>query len=144
MTHLGKHGNIVGLKDSSGDRDLISVYLNEQSATFSVFTGNAGLTHFALKAGASGGILAAALFAPQLCLAVYDAMARKDEPTAVATQAKLSPMAATIVGELGVPGVKAAMDAVGLHGGPVRPPLISMGDEGGLAKMTSALSALSS
>jgi dihydrodipicolinate synthase/N-acetylneuraminate lyase len=32
-----------------------------------------------------------------------------------------------VVGELGVPGVKAALDAVGRSGGPVRPPLADLG-----------------
>jgi dihydrodipicolinate synthase/N-acetylneuraminate lyase len=35
-------------------------------------------------------------------------------------------VARVIVGELGVPGVKAAMDAVGLTGGPVRAPLLPL------------------
>jgi dihydrodipicolinate synthase/N-acetylneuraminate lyase len=36
-------------------------------------------------------------------------------------------MASDIVAGLGVPGVKAALDAVGLVGGPVRQPLLALG-----------------
>jgi 4-hydroxy-2-oxoglutarate aldolase len=42
---------------------------------------------------------------------------------ATAAQARLTPLAARIVGGMGVAGVKAALDAVGLHGGAPRPPL---------------------
>jgi dihydrodipicolinate synthase/N-acetylneuraminate lyase len=38
-------------------------------------------------------------------------------------QERLAPLDKEIVGKLGPAGVKAAMDAVGLYGGPVRPPL---------------------
>lgn len=126
VSELAKHENIIGIKDSSGDRDLLSVYVNEQSPTFSVLTGSGSLLHFALKTGARGGVLAVALFAPELSVALYDAVARGHEAPAVAAQARLGPMATRIVAELGVPGVKAALEALGLHGGPVRPPLKSL------------------
>jgi dihydrodipicolinate synthase/N-acetylneuraminate lyase len=45
-----------------------------------------------------------------------------------AAQAKLHPIGARIVGELGVPGVKAALDRVGLSGGPLRLPLIPISE----------------
>lgn len=123
VTELATHGNIVGIKDSSGDRDLISVYVNAQGRNFSVLTGSGSLLQASLDAGARGAILAVALFAPALSLAVYDAMSAGDDRAAAAAQARLEPLAAGIVGALGVAGVKAALDAVGLQGGPVRSPL---------------------
>jgi dihydrodipicolinate synthase/N-acetylneuraminate lyase len=45
---------------------------------------------------------------------------------ATAAQARLTPLGAKIVGELGVAGVKAAMDRVGMCGGPVRSPLVPL------------------
>ena len=123
---LAKHENIIGIKDSSGDRDLLSVYLTEQSDRFSVATGSGALLHFALKTGARGGVLAVSLFAPELCIAVYDAMERGQEGTALAAQARLGPMSNRIVADFGVAGVKAALDALGHNGGPVRPPLVSL------------------
>lgn len=123
VTELSTHGNIAGIKDSAGDRDLITVYVNTQRRDFSVLTGSGSLLHAALHAGARGAILAVALFAPELSRSVYDAVAANDEAAAAAAQARLTPMASTIVGALGVAGVKAALDVVGLHGGAVRPPL---------------------
>jgi 4-hydroxy-2-oxoglutarate aldolase len=54
----------------------------------------------------------------------------------------MKPLATTIVAELGVPGVKAAMDAVGLHGGPVRAPLQDL-DTAGRARVAALMSGLS-
>jgi 4-hydroxy-2-oxoglutarate aldolase len=123
VAELAMHPNIIGIKDSSGNRELFASYMNAQSPTFSVLTGNAQMFQHALELGAPGGILAGALFAPALALEIYDAALRGDGEAAAAGQARLSPLGATIVGELGVAGVKAAMDCVGLSGGPVRSPL---------------------
>lgn len=129
VRELAEHANIVGLKDSSGDRELLSAYVSAQREDFSVLTGSGSAYQSALAAGARGGILAMALFAPELSLALFAAMARGDTAAATAAQARLTPLAATIVGTMGVAGVKAALDAIGLHGGPVRPPLPPLPDD---------------
>ena len=41
----------------------------------------------------------------------------------------VAPLHTHIVGKLGVAGVKSAMDAVGLFGGPVRAPLAALRDK---------------
>lgn len=126
VAELAQHENVIGIKDSSGQRDLLAGYLEAQSPTFSVITGNAPLFQHSMASGARGGILAVALFAAALSLDVQAAVKRGDDAAATAAQARLSPVGMKIVGELGVPGVKAAMDAVGLHGGPVRSPLLPL------------------
>jgi 4-hydroxy-2-oxoglutarate aldolase len=125
VAELARHQNVIGIKDSSGQRDLLDAYLVAQSATFSVLTGNGPLFRHSVASGARGGILAVALFAAGLSLDVLAAVRSGDDAAASAAQARLSPLGTKIVGELGVPGVKAAMDRVGggLHGGPVRSPL---------------------
>ena len=123
VAELARHQNVIGIKDSSGQRDLLAAYLEAQSPTFSVLTGNGPLFHHAITAGARGGILAVGLFAAGLSLDVYTAVREGNEAAATAAQARLTPLGAKIVGELSVPGVKAAMDRLGLHGGPVRSPL---------------------
>lgn len=129
VAELAQHPNVIGIKDSSGQRDLLAGYLEAQSPTFSVLTGNAPLFHHAMSTGARGGILAVALFAPALSIEVGAAVSRGDRAAGEAAQARLSPVGVKIVGELGVPGVKAAMDGVGLHGGPVRSPLLPLNPE---------------
>jgi 4-hydroxy-2-oxoglutarate aldolase len=124
VAELAMHPNVIGIKDSSGQRDLLTAYLAAQSPSFSVVTGNAQLFQHAMQSGARGGILAGALFAGGLAIDIYRAVLAGDDSTGNAAHARFSPLGAKIVGELGVPGVKAAMDAVGLHGGPVRSPLL--------------------
>jgi 4-hydroxy-2-oxoglutarate aldolase len=126
VAELATHENVIGIKDSSGNRELFAGYMQAQSASFAVLTGNAPMFQHAMATGARGGILAVALFAPTLSLDVFDAAVRGDEPAATAAQAHLTPLGAKIVGELGVAGVKAAMDRVGLAGGPVRSPLLPL------------------
>jgi 4-hydroxy-2-oxoglutarate aldolase len=73
--------------------------------------------------GAHGGILAVSLFAPARSFDVWNAHQRGDHSTARGAQAALTPLAQRIVGQMGVPGVKAALDYVGLVGGAPRSPL---------------------
>lgn len=126
VAELARHENVIGIKDSSGNRDLFAAYMESQSSTFSVLTGNGPMWHHALTVGSRGGILAVALFAAALSMEVYDAEQRGDRDGAAAAQARLTPLGAKIVGEMGVAGVKAAMDRVGLAGGPVRSPLLPL------------------
>jgi 4-hydroxy-2-oxoglutarate aldolase len=99
-------------------------YVESQSETFDVLTGHGGTFATALSLGARGGILAVALFAPELALEVWNAHGEQRIGDAEAAQKPLVPMAAEIVARMGVPGVKAAMDRIGLVGGHVRLPLL--------------------
>jgi 4-hydroxy-2-oxoglutarate aldolase len=126
VAELAQHENVIGIKDSSGNKDILAGFLKAKSPTFSVLVGNAQIFHHALMSGATGGILAAAMIAPAFALDIYENHRRGDMQAADAAQAKLHPLGAKIVGELGVPGVKAALDRLGLCGGPMRLPLQSL------------------
>jgi len=123
---LARHGNVVGIKDSLGQRDLFASYMQCQSPTFTVLTGNGTFLQTAMELGAPGGILAVSLFAPEMALAVFNAMERQDPAAAAEMQERLTPLARVIVGELGPAGVKVAMDLVGLRGGAPRSPLLPL------------------
>ena len=123
VAELSMHENIVGIKDSSGDLALLEGYLQAQGSSFTVLTGNGGQLLSGLQLGVRGGIVAVGLFAAGLCVDVYDGFRNGDLNRATIAQDRLKPMASQIVAGLGVPGVKAAMEAVGLVGGPVRLPL---------------------
>jgi 4-hydroxy-2-oxoglutarate aldolase len=127
VQELARHENVIGIKDSSGDRELMATYLTAQGDAFTALTGSGQLWKTALQMGARGGILAVSLFAPGLTTAVAEAVARKDTATADALQDRLTPLAKVIVGEMGVAGVKAAVDAVGLRAGAPRSPLQPLG-----------------
>ncbi len=125
VSHLAEHPNIVGMKDSAGDMAYFARYVSEaQSDSFDVLTGHAGTLATALRLGGRGGIVAAALFAPEVVLEVW--RAHQDGRTADGDEAQrvLIPLGAEIVGRMGVPGVKVAMELRGLSGGHVRLPLL--------------------
>lgn len=124
IADLSKHHNITGMKDSAGDMTFFARYAQSQSDTFDVLTGHGGTFATALALGARGGILAVALFAAELALEVWQAHGQGRTADAEAAQRPLVPMAAEIVARMGVPGVKAAMDRVGLKGGHIRLPLL--------------------
>jgi 4-hydroxy-2-oxoglutarate aldolase len=123
VADLAKHPNIIGIKDSSGNREMMAGFAEAKSPTFSLLSGSGALLQHALGLGATGGILGVSLFAPSLALEVFGAMKRGDSAAATHAQDKVSPLHMRIVAELGVPGVKAALDQVGLKGGPLRSPL---------------------
>jgi 4-hydroxy-2-oxoglutarate aldolase len=127
VSELAKHGNIIGIKDSSGNREMLAGFAESKSPTFSILSGSGALLQYALSVGATGGILGVSLFAPSLALELFGAMKRGDTAAATHAQEKLSPLHMRIVAELGVPGVKAALDAVGLKGGALRSPLMALG-----------------
>jgi 4-hydroxy-2-oxoglutarate aldolase len=126
VQELAGHDNVIGIKDSSGDLSQLGAYLNAQSERFTVLTGSGGGLYAALEMGARGAVLAVGLFATALSVSLCRAFASGDMAAAGRAQERLTPLARTIVGELGVAGVKAAMDLVGLAGGPVRAPLLPL------------------
>lgn len=125
VARLAAHDNVVGMKDSSGDLAYLPNYLAAQDRGFTVITGHGGSFFQALKLGARGGILAVALFAAELSLDVFRSFNDGDRAASEESQKRLTPMALEIVGRMGVPAVKAAMERVGLKGGPVRLPLLA-------------------
>jgi 4-hydroxy-2-oxoglutarate aldolase len=124
---LAEHPNIFGIKDSTGDMMQLRAYIEAQSDTFTVLTGHAGTLLDAIGYGARGGVLAVALFAAPLIFDLMDALAHSDGVTASEIQARVRPIAKEIVAELGPPGIKVAMDLVGLTGGLPRGPLRPLG-----------------
>jgi 4-hydroxy-2-oxoglutarate aldolase len=127
VARLSMHGNIIGLKDSSGDLDLLHGYLESQSGGFTVLTGSGSTLLPALEMGARGGVVAVGMFAAALVRDVTDGLARGNRDTAAEAQRRLVPLASEIVGTMGVAGVKAALDLIGLRGGRVRAPLLPLG-----------------
>jgi len=124
VAELARHENVIAIKDSSGDSAVLDGYLASRSDRFAVLTGSGASLATSLAAGAVGAVLAVALFATALVLEVRDAAQRGDAAAAAAAQERLTPLAREIVVGMGVPGVKAALDAVGLSGGEPRLPLL--------------------
>jgi 4-hydroxy-2-oxoglutarate aldolase len=122
LAELATHPNIKGAKDSSGDVKNLAAY-RDAVPQWTVLAGSGSLLLTALELGCDGGILAVACFTARRCSDVFAAFHAGDRARAGALQELLVPLDKEIVGRLGPAGVKAAMDAVGLYGGPVRAPL---------------------
>jgi len=122
---LADHERIAGFKDGSGD---LKVFAGFRAALprASALMGSGALLYPALEMGAAGGVLGVACFAPGPCAQLYAAFRSGDLVRAGALQERLVPLHKEIVAGMGPAGIKAAMEAAGLPGGPVRPPLVSV------------------
>lgn len=125
---MALHPNVIGMKDSAGNLPMLAEYLKASSDKFRVLTGSGGTAVQALDAGAAGAILAIALFAGPAALEMFAAQQTGDQVKAAELQARLLPLASDIGGAMGPAGIKAAMDLVGLAGGPPRSPLQPISD----------------
>lgn len=123
------HSGIVGMKESSGDVDLLSELVASAPDGFSVITGSAPSLYPSLARGATGAIVAAACCVPRQVVRLYDAFVAGDHSEAAALQAGLTPLAKAVTSGHGVAGLKAAMDVVGMRGGEVRAPLLPVNAE---------------
>ncbi len=93
---------------------------------FQLLCGSAQTLLASLDAGATGGVLAMAAFAPQACGEIYMAWKDRDAPLAEEKQRRILEAANVVCGEMGVPGVKYACDLNGYYGGLPRLPLLPL------------------
>ncbi|MCH1572206.1 MAG: dihydrodipicolinate synthase family protein [Longimicrobiales bacterium] len=120
---LSEHPNIVGIKDSRGQLDLAVELVGGTADDFQVLVGSGAILHPAMQGGCVGGIVAVGLMASAEAAEIATAHAEGRDDDAAALQARIAPVHQQIVGGMGVPGVKAALDLLGFHGGTPRPPL---------------------
>ena len=124
VSELAEHPNIIGLKESSGNVNLLGQYINNVSADFQVMVGTAGVLFGGLAIGCVGGVLALANVAPQKCVEIYDSVNAGKFEEAKKLQLKMIPVNNAVTAIYGVPGLKAAMDMLGYFGGKPRLPLL--------------------
>jgi len=96
---------------------------------FQVMVGAAHQLEPSLALGAVGAILAFACPAPTACYEIYAALKEGDVPLAREKQDRVKLPVQKVVGELGVPGIKYAMDLNGYYGGPARLPFLPLSGE---------------
>ncbi len=126
VLRLAEHPKIIGLKDSGGNMIKLAEIIARAPAGFQVLAGTAAFLLPALTIGAVGGILALANIAPRECVALFDTVRRGDLDAARALQQRLLAPNAAVTSGFGVPGLKAALDLLGYHGGTPRPPLLPL------------------
>lgn len=128
VSELSSYPNIAGIKDSGGNAPKVGEMVAGSAPGFSVLAGSASFLYPALCLGATGGILALADVAPGLCKDIALAFEAGDHERARELQhCALAPNAA-VTTKHGIPGLKVALEAVGLKGGPPRPPILPLND----------------
>ena len=123
IARLSEHPNSVGVKDSSNDVALFSETVRLCPSDFAVMTGNGTVLLDALRAGATGAILAVGCVVPEICVEIFRAFKDDDLERASMLQSKLTPLATAVTTRFGIGGLKAAMDLADYRGGSVRAPL---------------------
>ncbi len=101
----------------------------QKEVGFQVMVGAAHQLEPSLGLGAVGAILAFACPAPMACYEIYAALKDGDAALAREKQERVKQAAQRVVSELGVPGVKYAMDLNGYYGGPSRLPFLPLSGE---------------
>jgi 4-hydroxy-2-oxoglutarate aldolase len=128
VEELSKHPNIVGIKDSRGQLDLIGELVQHTQDDFQVLVGSGALLYAALETGAVGGIVAVGLLATAQAADISVAWAEGRLEEAGRLQETIAPVHQQVVAAIGVPGVKAGLDLLGLRGGAPRAPLSRASD----------------
>jgi dihydrodipicolinate synthase/N-acetylneuraminate lyase len=113
---------IVGIKDSSGERESIRMLIREGGRGFDVAVGSARRFLGAMEAGASGAVLAVANIAPGMCARLLEAFERGRPAEARRLQRLLIELLDAL-GSSGPSGFKASLELVGFPAGPPRAPL---------------------
>jgi 4-hydroxy-2-oxoglutarate aldolase len=120
---LSEHPNIVGIKDSGNDMLQLNDYLTRTRTGFTVLAGAAPTLFTATALGVHGAVLALAGLVPERCVELVEHVTAGRIEQARALHQRLLPLARSIGPMFGVPGLKAALDLVGLAGGVPRAPL---------------------
>jgi 4-hydroxy-2-oxoglutarate aldolase len=98
----------------------------EKQVGFQVLSGLAQHLKPSLEAGASGAVLAFASPAPTACYEIYAAWKEGDPALAQLKQDRITAASKRVGSELGIPGLKYAMDLNGYFGGHARLPLLPL------------------
>lgn len=128
VARLAEHPNIIGLKESSGDVQLIAEIRRTTPAEFQVLVGAASVLYPGLCIGAQGAVLAVACALPELCVELYRAACAGDHRKARELQEKLLEPTAAVTTRFGIAGLKFAMELRGYVGGVPRVPLLPLDD----------------
>jgi 4-hydroxy-2-oxoglutarate aldolase len=123
---LSQHPNIAGLKDSSGNLAKLGEIIRGSRSGFQVLAGSAGFLYPALCLGAIGGVLALATIAPRQCGDILRDFTFGKHEEARDLQLRMIAPNGAVTARFGVPGLKAAMDMIGMYGGPPRSPLLPL------------------
>lgn len=125
VARLAGHPSIAGIKDSSGDLDLLGAYVEAAGGALDVLVGSDGLISAAHGLGASGAVAGTANLVPETVVGLWEALEAGDADKASRLQAALEPVRDVL--HLGaVPQMLKRM--VELSGCPVGPARLPVGE----------------
>jgi len=123
------HADSAAKPSSSAVTVVGKLKTRQKEVGFQVMVGAAHQLEPSLGLGAVGAILAFASAAPMACYEIFAALKDGDQALAREKQERVKLAVQRVVGELGVPGVKYAMDLNGYYGGPSRLPFLPLSGE---------------
>ncbi|MBN1657222.1 MAG: dihydrodipicolinate synthase family protein [Anaerolineae bacterium] len=126
VARIAEHPNVAGIKDTGGNITQLAETVHLAPPGFQVLAGSANFFVAALAVGAVGGVLALANVAPERSLELYRLFLEGKMAQAGALQRSVLALNAAVTSRFGIAGLKAALDMLGYHGGPVRPPLLPL------------------
>lgn len=125
VRRLSQVGNVIAVKDSSGNYDNILRMIEltgPENPDFAVLSGNDSLILWTLEAGGRGGIAGTANLFPHLLVHLYDAWRQGDLEKARELQFALRPIRNAIALGNASSVIKRTMNAMGYPVGPARAP----------------------
>jgi len=123
-----RHERIVAVKECSGDARRIAHLIGLGGDRLDVLVGGDDWALEGYAAGAVGWVSGVANVAAAECLALEAAVAERDLDAARALHQRLLPLGRLDMTPKLVQYFKAALDVIGHHGGPSRPPRLALTD----------------
>jgi len=141
LERLVKIGNIVALKDSSGNLSYFAEVMLRVGDKIGVLTGGDDITLPCFALGCHGAILALCNIAPRMVVDLYQAVQKKELEKALQLYYQLLPIARAISTSENFPApLKEAVNMLGRPAGPARSPIMPV-DETEKATIRKALKA---
>ncbi len=125
---LAEIGNIVAIKEASGDLNQVMAILRDRPEGFAVLSGDDALTLPMLALGADGVVSVTSNVAPRQMAEMVDAALSGDVETARGKHFELLPLMDALFAETNPAPAKAALAMMGLIGDVLRLPLVSVED----------------
>ena len=129
ITRLAQVENIVGIKDSSGDIQLTTQYIQQTPDDFAILMGRDTLIYIGLLIGAKGAIAATGNVVPGLVAQIYDRFIAGDTVGAQEAQEALAPLRMAFAWGTFPVVIKEALDLIGFEAGPARMPVGPMRED---------------
>lgn len=115
VERLSELPNIIGIKDSTGNLSFVFTLLDRmRGRNFVVFQGNDYLVAPSLLYGAQGAINSLANLVPSWFVAIYNAVQKRDVPSAMGWQQKINKLSAQLETMPFLPAIKEALHIKGL------------------------------